>query len=82
MGSLTVHDVAERYAVTGRTVAAWIRAGELLAVDCSRRSGSKKPRWRIPQSALDAFEALRSPTLPKARRRRGRREPYKLRFYD
>ncbi len=73
--TLTVRDVAERYGVTVHTVLQWIRSGELAAVNVGRRSGALKPRWRITQAALDAFEALRSatPTAPRAsRRRRGR----------
>jgi excisionase family DNA binding protein len=68
----TVQDIQRRYGVTVQTVLGWIRSGELRALHVGRRPGAKKPRWRIPQASLDAFEALRatSAPLPKARRRK------------
>jgi hypothetical protein len=51
----------------------WIRAGELLAVNVGRTPNGRKPRWRIPQSALDAFEAARTPSAP-APRAKGRKQ--------
>jgi uncharacterized protein YjcR len=79
--TFSVADVAERYGVSARTVVSWIRGNELSAVDCSRKTGSKKKRWRVTEAAIAAFEALRSPASPKARRRRGRQAPYVLQFY-
>ena len=71
MGSLTVRDVCRRYGVTEHTVLAWIRAGELRAVNVGRRQGAKKPRWRITPESLEAFEARRTatPAPPRLRRR-------------
>ena len=60
----TVQDVQRRYGVTVHTVLGWIRSGELRAVNVGRRLGAKKPRWRITQQALDAFEQLRTPIHP------------------
>ncbi|HYT94866.1 MAG TPA: helix-turn-helix domain-containing protein [Gemmataceae bacterium] len=70
--TLSVHDLTERYGVSEHTVLGWIRSGELQAVNVSRRLGSRKPRWRITQEALGAFEQLRTatPPLPKVRRRK------------
>jgi excisionase family DNA binding protein len=70
--TLTVNDVCERYDVAEHTVLAWIRSGELRAVNVGRKPGAKKPRWRITQEALDAFELLRTPTpiLPRTKRRK------------
>jgi excisionase family DNA binding protein len=59
---LTVGEIAERYGVTEHTVLGWIRSGELKAVNVGRRAGSKKPRWRVSQAAVAAFEAARSAT--------------------
>ena len=58
MSSLTVRDVCDRYGVTAHTVLAWIKTGELKCVNVSRRPGAKRPSWRIPQEALDAFEEI------------------------
>ena len=70
--TLSVRDVCERLGVNEHTVLGWIRSGELRAVNVGRRPGGKKPRWRITQEALEAFEQLRRPTpsVPRARRRR------------
>jgi hypothetical protein len=69
--TFSVRDVGERYAVGIRTVLNWIHVGDLRAVNVSRRLSAKKPRWRITEEALEAFEAIRTPTQQaKARRRR------------
>jgi excisionase family DNA binding protein len=60
--ALTVREVAARYGVRVPTVLAWVRTGQLRAIDVSRRPGPKRPTWRVTQAALDAFEALRTPT--------------------
>jgi hypothetical protein len=71
MGSLFVRDIAQRLAVTEHAVLSWIKAGELKAINVSRRPGAKRPTWRITQEALEAFEARRTPTLtlPRVSRR-------------
>jgi len=68
----TVRDIQNRYNVTEQTVLGWIHSGELKAVNVGRSLAKKKPRWRITQEALDAFEVLRTPTpsAPRTRRRR------------
>lgn len=60
---LTVQDVKKRYAVSEQTVIGWIKSGELKAVNVGRKLGNKKPRWRISEEAIKAFEASRTPTL-------------------
>lgn len=72
--TLAVADVAVRYAVTEQTVLTWIHAGELRAVNVGRRPGAKKPRWRVTDDALRAFESARAatpapPPTPRRRRR-------------
>ncbi len=81
MSSLTVRDVCRRYGVTEHTVLAWIRAGELRAVNVGRRPGAKKPRWRVTQAALDAFEAARTPAPIVPRQPRQKQRPDVIRFY-
>jgi len=69
--ALTVKQTAERYSVKAHTVLAWIRRGELAAVDVSSARGGR-PRWRITREALDRFELARTatPTPPRKRRRK------------
>jgi excisionase family DNA binding protein len=69
----SVRDLCERYGVGEHTVLAWIRSGELRAVNVGRSAATKKPRWRITQEALTKWEALRAPTPPLPRTRRKKR---------
>jgi excisionase family DNA binding protein len=62
MTTYTVRDICNRFGVHEHTVLAWIHSGELKAVNVGREPGKKKPRWRITQKSLDAFEAARTPT--------------------
>jgi excisionase family DNA binding protein len=78
----TVQDIGRRYGVTDRTVLGWIRSGELRAVNVGRQSGAFRPRWRIPQAALDAFESLRAAAPPPPTPvRRKRPPPGVIEFY-
>jgi excisionase family DNA binding protein len=79
--TLTVHGVAERDGVGEHTVLAWIRTGELRAINCGRRPGSKKPRWRITAEALAAFELMRTPSPPPPAVRRRRQHAEVISFY-
>lgn len=65
----TVRDIMNKYSVTEQTVLAWIHSGELEAVNVGVESGKKRPRWRITDAALAAFEKKRSarPTKRTAR---------------
>jgi excisionase family DNA binding protein len=80
--TLSVQDLTERYRVSEHTVLGWINRGELRAINVGRRAGAKKPRWRITEEALAAFELARTPTPlpPKARRRR--RPADVIEFYE
>lgn len=68
---LTVIEVAGKLRVSEHTVLRWLSTGELRGVNVARRTGCR-PSWRIPESALQAFEAARAatPALPKVRRSR------------
>jgi excisionase family DNA binding protein len=79
--TLSVHDLTERFGVSEHTVLAWIRSGELRAVNVGRRPGGKKPRWRITQEALEQFELARTPTPPLPRARRQKRPADVIEFY-
>ena len=78
--TLSVRDLCERYAVTEHTVLGWIRTGELRAVNVGRNS-ARKPRWRITQESMAAFEQLRTPTPPLPRTQRRKRAPEVIQFY-
>lgn len=49
---LTLTQVADRLAVSPETVSAWIRNGELAAINVS---AGKVPRYRIEESDLEKF---------------------------
>ncbi len=52
-------DIAKSLGINLSKVSAWIRAGDLEAIDVSLRRG-QKPRWRISAAALEAFLLRRS----------------------
>jgi len=69
---LTVADAALRYRVSPDKVRAWIRRGELRAINTAATLCGK-PRWVIPPEALAEFEKGRRggpATKPQRRRRR------------
>jgi predicted site-specific integrase-resolvase len=80
--TFSAKDVADRYGVDARTVLFWIKSGELRAINGSRKINSKKPRWRITQESIEAFELLRGSTRPPAKaNRRRQRPPDVIEFY-
>jgi predicted site-specific integrase-resolvase len=66
-------EVALLYRVSVHTVLAWIRSGELRAVNVAR---GPRPRWIITEAALAAFEAARSAPTPPLRRRNSNRRRF------
>jgi excisionase family DNA binding protein len=77
----TVSDVSRTYNVNLNTVLGWISSGELKAVNVGRAPGRKKPRWRIPESALAEFERLRTPSAIPPRTNRRRQSADTVNFY-
>ncbi|MFH1922441.1 MAG: helix-turn-helix domain-containing protein [Planctomycetota bacterium] len=66
-------EVARRYGVSVYKVHAWIASGELRATNLATRPGGK-PRWKIDEADLAAFEAGRANTpVPEPQRRRRRK---------
>lgn len=55
----TPPEVAKRYSVKPQKVLAWIRSGELVAVNVAERANGR-PRWRVSEEALETFERRRS----------------------
>ena len=77
----SVQDVCKRYCVGVHTVLRWIANGELRAVNVGRNLSAKKPRWRVTQEALEAFELLRTPLPPAPKTRRRKQAAGALEFY-
>lgn len=74
MRSYTLADIAELLGVSVRTVETWIAARELRAVCVSRDRTSRRPRWRVVQTDLDAFMAGRATDQGADRQPRRRRQ--------
>lgn len=72
--TFTIRDLCNRFLVHEQTILAWIHSGELKAINVGRAIDKKKPRWRITEEALAAFELLRTPTQPAPRTRRRRKK--------
>jgi excisionase family DNA binding protein len=79
--TFSVQDVADRFGVSVRTALTWIGRGELRAVHVGRNPRSKKPRWRISEMALAAFEAARASDSPTPRAPRRKRAAEVVLFY-
>ncbi len=58
--SYSVAQVAERYVVNATKVGAWIKAGELKAINVALDARGERARWRITPEALSEFEAARA----------------------
>jgi hypothetical protein len=66
----TPPEVAAMWGISPDKVTAWIKSGELRAIDASTRRG-QRPRYLIGLDDLQDFEARRAVTPdPKPRRRR------------
>lgn len=72
----TPPQVAERFGVSADKVLAWVRSGELRAIDAATRKG-ERPRYLIDESDLAEFERSRAvvPPTPVARAPRRRDLP-------
>ncbi len=68
---ITPKEVARRFGVSVDTVMAWIRSGELRAINASARHGIRS-RYRIDVEDLERFELSREVAKPRpvVRRRR------------
>jgi hypothetical protein len=68
----TPPEVAARWGITADKVLAWIRSGELRAINAATSTSGVRPRWLIDLADLEAFEKRRAacPVQPAARRRR------------
>lgn len=55
-----VRDVGKRHDVRDDHVLHWIHTGQLRAVNIAKDPNGQRPRWRILEEDLAAFEATRS----------------------
>lgn len=70
---ITPPELARRWGISADKVLAWIRSGELKAIDAATKRGGR-PRFLIDNSDIAEFEArriARSVVRPIRRRRRG-----------
>jgi excisionase family DNA binding protein len=67
----TPPQIAKQLGVSADKVVGWIRAGEIRAINVAARPGGR-PRFRVGEADLIAFEQRRSavPTTPTPRRRK------------
>ena len=81
----TPPQLAREWGIGAKKVHAWIRSGELRAVDVSTRLGGR-PRYLIDQAAITEFEARRSTVVkPKqsaaSRRKLRPQDPTVIEFF-
>jgi len=76
---LTPNELARVLRVSPDRVRAWIKAGELPALDTAARRG--KPRYVILPHHLAEFERRRRPPAPPAPARRRRKKSSEIDFY-
>ena len=72
MKTYGVRDLTERYGVGDHTVLAWIRSGELRAINVARTVGTR-PKWRVLESEIESFELRRSSTPQLPIQKRGKK---------
>lgn len=77
---LTPPEVARRYGISPEKVHAWIRSGELRAIDVANQ-GSRRPRYRIDLADLEAFEERRVVVTSAPSCRRRKRDPSTTEYF-
>lgn len=80
----SVPETARSWGISESKVLAWIRSGELRAINIAA-SRCGRPRWRIDRAELERFAASRSniATLPtRVTRTRAPRSPEVIQFYS
>ena len=73
----TPPEIAREWGISPAKVIAWIRAGELRAINAAARP-TGRPRYLIDVADLAEFAARRSTVSPPAPRPRRRRQPADL----
>ena len=80
MKSYSIKAIEDLYGVSQMTVLAWIHTGQLAATNVARKPGGR-PRWRISEAALEAFELRRMSATPAPRAARRRKPAEVIQFY-
>jgi hypothetical protein len=80
-GGYSVRDLSLRWRVGPDKVRAFIRSGELVAVNVAAHLSSK-PQWRVTPESVQAFECRRTSAPPPKLARRKRRSAYVDYFPD
>lgn len=75
-------EVAKQFRVAEGKVRGWITSHQLAAVNVAANV-SCRPKWRIPQSAIDEFVARRQakPAVKISRRRKRQKCPSLIEFF-
>jgi hypothetical protein len=73
--------VACELGVDVHAILAWIKAGELRAVNLAANANGKRPRWKISPSDLEAFLARRASQAPTTPVRRRRKQEGVIKFF-
>ncbi len=71
--------IADRLGVDAHRVIAWIKRGQLAAVNIG--DGSQRPRYRVSEADLQVFLAARTVQPPAPRVRRRRTDPNVIAFF-
>ena len=75
-------ELARLWGIDVDRVLTWIRSGELRAIDASSHA-AKRPRYLIDRSDIDDFDRRRTvATVTPRPRRRKRRSPGAIEFFD
>lgn len=74
---LTPPELARLWGISPDKVLAWIRGGELRAIDASSRRGGR-PRFLIDRADIETFEANRAVTPPPKSPRRRKKVPAEI----
>ena len=80
----TPPEIGKMWGISADRVVAWIKVGQLRAIDVSSNPGIGRPRYRIDQADLIAFEnsrAVHPPPSRPQRRRRQREDSQILEFF-
>ncbi len=82
---VTPPQLAARLGVSATKIVAWIRSGELRAINAATKAGGR-PRWLIDEADIAAFEARRSaqisPRTASRTPRRRKADPAVIEFYS
>jgi hypothetical protein len=72
--TFSIMDLRLRFGVGEHTILHWIHSGQLRAQNVSRNPNTR-PKWRITEEALQAFELTRASAPPASSSRRRKQSP-------